>query len=491
MREPLADHLLASGFLINAHRNPSAPALHVNNQLYSYGDLLRMAEIVFASLDKATPASLTGIYCAHSVWTYASILAVSLSGGCYVPLVPTLPASRLKKMAEHCPLEKILTESSLPFVARAKQVIIDKEKQPEKIERRIAQDLSYILFTSGSTGVPKAVPVSNANVKAFFEHYRERYNFNSSDRFLQPYELSFDVSVFSIFAAWNSGACVYVVPEKGFKYLNILKTVADHRITVSSMVPTLLSYVDRYLDEFKFPELRYSFFAGDRLEHDLAARWQQCAPGASIINSYGLTETTIVCTEYFWNKAQSQEECDYNMVPIGKPFAGMEYLIRSEDGSLQREGKGELCFSGPQVISSYLHGEGEDRFFDHKGKRFFSTGDIISVNAHGNFLFHGRIDSQVKIDGHRVETGEVEHALSESTGQAFVVLPVEEKGSVKLAAFSETRTKESQLNEELSKRLPGYMIPSYYIALEKFPLNSNGKIDRKALKEMFYERHTV
>ncbi|MBK6835712.1 MAG: AMP-binding protein [Bacteroidetes bacterium] len=343
--------------------------------------------------------------------------------------------------------------------------------------------MAYVIYTSGSTGKPKGVPISRNNVNHLFNYYLGEYDFNANDKFLQSYELSFDVSVFSIFCAWNVGATVYVVPEANAKHIAIFKTIQQYKITVASFVPGVLSLIEKYLTEFNFPDLRYSFFSGDALKHSLAKKWKVCLPNGEIHNFYGPTETTIVCTRYIWQEIEAGQESKNDIVPIGKPFPQMNFILVSEVGEIisDMNTEAELCFEGEQVIDSYLNNKYEDRFLDISNKRYYRTGDRVTLNENGNLIFHGRLDSQVKINGYRVELAEIENAIYLDSACQNKVIVESKNGANQLIAFIESDN-EMKLHELLEKRIPLYMIPSKFIFVKHLPLTINGKLDMEKLK---------
>lgn len=476
---------LASRFLENARIHAARPALHIGGKFYSYPELLSHAEQVFSSISKSPVTRLVGIYCTDSAWTYAAIIAVLSSGSAYVPLNPKFSPQRLRTMSEYMRLEAIVTDVPLPFDFSGQTIMIDEGAKAVPLALRRKPDVAYVLYTSGSTGQPKAVPVSHASICAFFDHYDAHYDFDEKDRFLQPYELSFDVSVFSTFAAWNAGACTYVVPSGGFRYLNIPAVIRDHRITVTSMVPTVLIYLEKYLPSFTFGSVRYSFFCGDRLLEKTADAWHRCTPNAKLVNSYGPTELTIVCTEYHWsaNSGRDREAT----VTIGKPFAGMRCVFRDESGNFSENGPGEILFAGPLSIENYLFGADEERFVNVNGSKMFCTGDVGFLNDDGEIEFIGRYDSQVKVDGYRVELAEVERALRTVCEGNVAVLAVGDNGLNKLIAFVESRGGDQR--PAVPATLAPYMHPAEFIFMQELPLNINGKTDRAALNRIYHERH--
>jgi amino acid adenylation domain-containing protein len=479
------DESVAQRVAVNMREFADNKALHIGNRYYTYRELHEITRAVYAQIPAGKCYDRIGIYCSNDVYTYASILAAGLYGAAYVPLNRNFPVLRNKRIVADCSLELVLgsieNEDVKEISDGVEYVPTGSALQPANSEAagKTEQKTCYILFTSGSTGDAKGVPVSNENVRSFFNYFLRNYDFNEQDRFLQTYELTFDVSVFSFFMPLLVGACCYVLPEEGIKPLKIAEYLLKHDITVVSMVPGVLSYLDNYFNEISLPHLRYSFFSGDALYHDLAVKWSASVPHAAIHNFYGPTETTIVCTRYIFDPERSAAERMNGIVPLGKAFEGMEFMIVNED--LAETGKGELCFFGTQVIGAYLNDANEDKFFVKKQKRYYKTGDIASVNEQGNLIFHGRTDSQVKINGYRVELAEVEHAVQQASGQRCVVMCVKTGNLNRLIAFFEATINEAALREKLSELIPGYMIPQEFISVTEFPLNANGKTDRKAL----------
>jgi acyl-coenzyme A synthetase/AMP-(fatty) acid ligase len=260
--------------------------------------------------------------------------------------------------------------------------------------------------------------------------------------------------------------------------------IKEQGITVSSFVPGVLQYVEKYLDEFSFPALRFCFFSGDKLLQTLAEKWHKVAKNALIYNCYGPTETTIVCTEYFWHKDLSSEEAHNNIVSLGKPFENMQTVFLDDHDNVNRV-SGELCFSGPQVIDAYLDEKQNNKFFDFEGNRYYKTGDLAGYNKNGNLVFYGRKDSQVKINGYRVELLEVEQAIRHVTKKNVVVQPNTTNEMPVLIAFIETSELDvMDLKINLKEILPDYMIPNSYKLVQEFPKNTNGKIDMQQLKKM-------
>ncbi len=501
---------MISGFLKNVLSFPHNNALFVNNEYYTYSELFSISHKIYSQLNQfQTLFDKIGIYCKDDVETYASIIAVSLYGAAYVPINSKYPFIRNNYIVNETQIQVILNARDLieQNVFSDKILIsinLEDYQEENSIDVRqnfikTNQPLAYILFTSGTTALPKGVPVSIANLNSFFSHFHNQrlYSFSQNDRFLQVYELTFDVSVFSFFMPLSLGACCYVLPQKGIRFLEILKFIKEFDITVISMVPTIIQFMGKYLDEIKFPSLKYSFFSGDKLSHNCATHWARSAYNATLINYYGPTETTIVCTYYPWNEYDSQLQSVNDVVPIGKSFEGMEFVILNEKNQLiENDQKGELCFHGSQVINGYLNNTNSDKFIEiyvnNTSKIFYRTGDICSLNKYGNLIFYGRKDNQHKINGHRVDLIEIEGAIKSIINSFFSINCFKDKlGRNLLILFIVNDDFDiNSFKSKLSELLPNYMIPQKIILLENMPLNFNNKVDQNQLAQIF-EKYQV
>lgn len=488
------------GFVTSYHSFPGNQALYINGRYYTYAELMDLALFLHSKIDKKKRYSFIGIYCTSDVFSYAAILAVLIYGAAYVPLNPLFPKARNLTIIENCGLEIIISNQLISEYKSKADIVTVSElpdsdlSKPIHIPEAVSDSkYAYVMFTSGSTGNPKGVPISKKNLEVFFDYFLSNYVFQPDDRFLQPYECTFDVSVFSIFMPWYVGACCYVVPSDGIKYLNIIKFLNDHHITVCSLVPTVLVFLEKHAHSLSFPSLRYSFFSGDILYHDLAVKWKSYTPNAELHNFYGPTETTIVCTRYVWNESGSAKESINNVVPLGQPFTGIEFIILNENNVLADKHEiGELCLSGDQVIENYLGNVHKEAFLNYGGKHYYRTGDMVSVNYCGNILFHGRKDSQVKVNGYRVELTEIEAAIQKITNKmCFVKLQKNKNGLGVLVACIEAGSDEDALIKELMLCLPQYMIPKKILAVREWPFNLNGKTDRQELKKLLDGRSAI
>ncbi len=349
-------------------------------------------------------------------------------------------------------------------------------------------DLAYILFTSGSTGTPKGVPVRHSNVIAYLDHVVPRYGTGPGSRMSQSFDLTFDPSVFDMFVAWTSGATL-VVPDRR-ELLAVSEFVERRGITHWFSVPSVVSLAQRLrrLRPGCMPGLRWSLFAGEQLTLAQARAWRAAAPNSEIENIYGPTELTVTCTEFRLPDGSWPDTAN-STVPIGRVYPRLEHRILDE----------ELVVRGPQRFPGYLDPvDNAGRFVDDDGvvydgsgpltdAHWYRTGDRVA-RQDGELVHLGRLDQQVKVQGYRVELGEVEAALRALPGvEDAVVLAVPDRsGHIDLfAAYTGAATDCGDLLDRLRQRLPAYMIPRTATALDALPLNANGKIDRRALADSF------
>jgi D-alanine--poly(phosphoribitol) ligase subunit 1 len=485
-------------FLHAALNHPESAAVCKGSLIVSYSRLAAMVNVVARTiLDEAQDEKRIAVADQNDAWTYASFIALNLLGKTYVPLNIRNPLLHQQKIIREAELTILLSSEDYKLPGLRRLLYDQSETTPDAeeafgytIPASGVEQPAYLLFTSGSTGSPKGVPVYNRHLNAFFSYFLDsgKYDFSNSDRMLQVYEASFDVSVFSAFLPLFIGASMYLLPRKNFIYLEIPKALEEHAITVLSMVPSVLHYLQPHFHEFEFKSLRYSFFSGDKLLHSLTTRWSKCIPNAEIINCYGPTETTIVCTAYPWNERDAASESLHDIVPLGKVFPGTYPLIIDLQGLEVPAGTvGELCFSGAQVIDAYLNNAFPEQFFkmvrSGSSHLYYRTGDLALFNQRGNLLFAGRADNQVKINGYRIEPAEVEAAIRSLAGSAMatVFAHSDEKGRFLLYAFVEGDGAEEEIRNLLKNRIPPQAIPARILFLDKIPLTNNGKINRNEL----------
>lgn len=480
-------------FLRQVSLSPQQLAIDAGEVQLSYQELLLMVLNIEQKIIAHSPSAIIAIQADSSPNMIASMLAVWKQNKTIVPVHPQWPEQRklelLKKTGAQLYIEieeGTVCLRELSWTAPGKQSFF-------------AETPAYILYTSGSTGAPKGVPVPYSALQHFLQFFvKGDYDFNHSDRFLQVYEPVFDVFYFSLLVPLCCGStCVLLPQNKLPRYLSILKTLRDQKITVVSMVPSILLMALPFLKDFELPHIRYSFFSGDALTLPAAEAWNRVCKNGVLHNCYGPTETTIVCTRYIWQEDWAKQESLHQIVPLGEPFPEMDFLLIDEQLEPVPAGHiGELAFSGPQVIPAYLHQESPEKFFtfyagEGKEKRYYRTGDLVSVNGRGQLLFHGRNDFQLKINGFRIDPAEIEAAIQGELSTPAIVLGIPNTQQLlELHAFLLKKEELPILGEfpkdllqQLQLKIPEYMVPQHFHWVDSFPLSSNGKIDRKALME--------
>lgn len=516
---------LSGAFLRSAKQFPERPAISVGGHEISYHELAQRAMRLAATIQTAVPAGgvpLTGVFAYRSETAYAAVLGALIAGHGYVPLNRTFPVDRTRLMLERsmcrsivvdagsepqldtllagfqtpllllCPDRSDVSELAAKFpvhrIVGANDLARADDWQAADVP---SNSIAYLLFTSGSTGQPKGVMVSQANVLHYVDYVTKRYGFTSTDRMSQTFDLTFDLSAHDMFVAWHNGACVCCPTQK--QLIKPGAFVNDTRLTVWFSVPSTAVFMRRFgvLKPNMYPNLRLTLFCGEALPVETVREWAAAAPNSVIENIYGPTELTIACTTYRWDNKNSPAECEQGVVPIGEPFDDMQALVVDEKLREVQDGTaGELLMTGPQLSLGYWHDEEKTRgaFVTVPGRNgiYYKTGDRVRRRAAGKPLVYlGRLDSQIKVLGHRVELGEVESAVRQASGLDGVVAlgwPLTESGADGIEVFLETDDFDTKrLLEELKTKLPLYMVPRTVRLVARFPLNANGKYDRGAL----------
>ena len=523
------EHSLLRGFLASCERHPERPALEVAGETLTYAELKGKAAGLAATLQREGPSEdppLTAVFAYRSVTAFAGVLAALMRGHGYVPLNRTLPPERTRSMLERSGCRAVVVDAAsaeamddilrgvpegmlilLPdaettepwagrwpghrFIGKAGLCRADDWQAGGEVDGRA---VAYLLFTSGSTGQPKGVMVSHDNGRSYIDWTVRRYAITEEDRLSQTFDMTFDLSVHDMFVAWESGACLCCPSQK--EMIKPGKFITGSRLTIWFSVPSTVIFMKR-LGQLKpgaYPGLRLSLFCGEALPVAAVRDWAAAAPHSVIENIYGPTELTIACTAYRWDPDRSPADCEMDVVPIGRPFDGMEARVVDAEGRPVGPGQeGELLMTGPQLALGYWNDprRTEQAFVRIPGdsRVFYRTGDRVRCPVGTKpMTYLGRMDTQVKILGHRVELGEVEAVLRQVTGcDAAVALawPVSASGADGIEAFVQTAALDpDRVREAMRERLPSYMVPRNVRALERFPLNANGKFDRMALTRL-------
>ncbi|TKH36518.1 non-ribosomal peptide synthetase [Paenibacillus polymyxa] len=434
------------------------------------------------------PDSIVGIMVERSLEMVIGIFGILKAGGAYMPIDPDYPKARIEYLLEDSEIGVLISKKQFLEKVEFYGKYIDIEDEslyagnPMNLEVVCSpQNLAYIIYTSGSTGKPKGVMVEHkgvANLEAFF---KTRLNVSESDRIIQFASISFDAAVWEIFMGLLAGATLYISSGDIINdYRRFEEYLNENEITIATLPPPYLAN----LDPEKVTSLKKVIAAGSASTPELLKKWSN---RISYINAYGPTETTVCATVW---KADDCETADKS-VPIGKPITNTRVFIVDENNNLKPIGvEGELCVSGAGLARGYLKKPEltREKFVPNPfmpGELMYKTGDLAKWLPDGNIAFAGRKDHQVKIRGYRIELEEIEAALLKHADINEAVVIDREDSSVGryLCAYivSDREVTVTEIRELISKELPDYMIPSYFMRIAKVPLTINGKLDRKAL----------
>lgn len=493
----------------HAAATPARVALVVDERPYTYKELAEIAGRVGGWVRRICQADRpphVGILAARSIETYAGILGACWAGGAYVPLNPRQPTSLLAATIARAGLDAIvvdrrgqkhLKDLSLDPIPLLQPSDWDESTNlpadpPAEVPR---ESPAYIIFTSGTTGVPKGVIITTGAVSHLLKRAQDRYQHRPQDRFAQFFETSFDASVLEMFSAWAAAASVHVIPET--QLLVPSGYIRRHELTVWHSVPSIITVLQKLkqLAPRSLPTLRITCFGGEPLTVAAARGWQLAAPNCLIDNQYGPTEAAVACTAQRLTEPPV-ETPGRETLSIGTPFPGMFVDVVDESGRfLDANETGELSIAGPQLAAGYLDDPDlTARRFptlthpQHGTMRWYLTGDLGMRDAAGRLHHLGRTDNQVKILGHRVELEAIDSHLRAVCGTdsaAAIAWPIVDGHASGVVAFvAGSQLSADVVRDHMVQRVPAYMVPRAVRLMETLPLSANGKIDRKALRAM-------
>nr|WP_290442385.1 non-ribosomal peptide synthetase [Pseudoalteromonas sp. OANN1] len=438
-------------------------------------------------------------------WQLVATTAIMMAGGAYLPLETSWPQERCTKVIRKsgCRLALVIDSKDVPegiaHINISEQSLQCSEPQATAVAFTSVQkpsDLAYIIFTSGSTGEPKGVAIEHRSAVNTLLDINNKYEVTANDRILAVSALSFDLSVYDLFGLLACGGCiVFPSHEKAMDPTHWAQLIEQHQVTLWDTVP---ASVELLVEQFDFlgrsstAPIRNVMMSGDWIDPALPRRIWNTFKGANAISMGGATEGSIWSIFY----RITQDTSGWKSVPYGKPLANQSFHILNDNLQQVPPGVvGELFIGGVGVAREY-YGDPElsaYRYIYHKGlgQRLYRTGDMGRYMTDGNIEFMGRVDDQVKINGFRIETGEIEQQLSalDDVYTCLVTVNKLESGMTSLVAylqlnkhsnFDESNITE-HVREQLSANLPAYMIPQFVLLIEKWPLTANGKVDKKSL----------
>ncbi|MEE4561814.1 amino acid adenylation domain-containing protein [Paenibacillus polymyxa] len=485
---------------------PNKTALILGEQNMSYEEVNKRANQLARILRRKGVGSnrSVGIMVERSFEMIIAILAIHKAGGAYIPIDPAYPKERVRYMLQDSVTNLVLTKTKWKECLSGFETEIllmdvglsDNEDDTNLNCVNKPEDMAYIMYTSGSTGKPKGVIVQHRSVVNNMLWMQRKYSITEADVIMQKTSYTFDVSVFELCWWYFQGAATLCLLEPGAEKdpESIIRTVEQKKVTVIHFVPSMLH---AFLDYLEYGEghiqrlssIQKVFTSGEALTcwhvQRFNDRWRR---DRNIVfsNLYGPTEGTIH-DSYF----DCPSDFEMDSIPIGKPIDNIQMHIIDQDGQLQPIGvAGELCISGTGVAAGYVNlpEATEEKFVRDPfrvGQKMYKTGDLARWKSDGNIEYMGRKDFQIKIRGYRIEIGEIENVLHQYPGiqQALVTVYMDAKNNGHLCAYiMESRSiNENSIKEYLIQRVPDYMVPSYFIKLDRFPLSQSGKIDRRNL----------
>ncbi|MCK4257326.1 MAG: amino acid adenylation domain-containing protein [Halanaerobiales bacterium] len=491
------DKLVYQLFEEQVYKNPDRVALIFEDKQMTYLELNEKANQLARVLRNKGVKSdqIVGLMVEPSFEMFIGILGIIKAGGAYLPIDPDYPQERIDFILKDSEVDILITQNKLySYISFDGEIIdLDDENnyQGERGNLEIVnkkQDLIYIIYTSGSTGKPKGVMVEHRNVLAYINAFKKEFNPDHTDVVLQQASYAFDASIEEIFPILTEGGKLVISKRDQIRDINILIDVLEkNKATIISCSPLLLNELNKM---HPIESIHTYISGGDVLKAEYIFNLQK---HAKVYNTYGPTETTVCVT---YNKCKDSEMVN---VPIGKPIANYKVYILDRNQQLVPVGvAGELCVAGDGVTRGYLNRPEltAEKFIPNMflknsnvlRDKIYRTGDKARWLPDGNVEFLGRIDNQVKIRGFRIELGEIENQLlnHDKIAEAVVIDRIEPNGDKYLCAYlvlvgEVNSLSVAEIRTYLEKELPDYMIPSFFIQLDKIPLTTNGKVDRNAL----------
>jgi amino acid adenylation domain-containing protein/non-ribosomal peptide synthase protein (TIGR01720 family) len=518
---PYGNQCIHELFEQTAERFPDKLAVVSSNQQLTYAQLNQRANTLAHYLMKrgVGPESMVGLCLERSTDLLVGLLGILKAGGAYVPLDPGYPKERLSFMLEDTDAPVVVTQESLLSALpqnNAEVILLDRDRQAidaESMENPVSKaspgNLAYIIYTSGSTGKPKGVMVQHSSLVNYTHVARELYGIRTDDRALQFASINFDTSAEEIYPCLSCGATLHLRTDEMMGSARLfIDTCRDWGITVLNL-PTaywheLVNCIDSEDIDFPTP-IRIVIVGGEKALPERLAVWQEhVGESVRLMNTYGPTEATIVSTTCDLSSAGLALRDDREL-PIGIPIPTTHiYVLDSFLQPVPVGVPGELHIAGPGLARGYLNAPETtsekfipNPFSPDADARMYKTGDRVRFFDDGNIEFLGRIDHQVKIRGYRLETAEIEAVLRQHPDlqETVVVAREDSPGTKRLVAYVVGRPAASlaisELRQMVKDKLPDYMMPSAFVALDTLPISPNGKLDMRALPAPDQSRSAV
>ncbi|WP_020588915.1 hybrid non-ribosomal peptide synthetase/type I polyketide synthase [Desulfobacter curvatus] len=495
---PISEERLHTLFYKQACQQPEHVAIITPKLIMSYDELANRSQAVGEILqaEGSLPNTLVGVVMEKGWEQVVAVLGTLYSGAAYLPIEPSLPRERIHHLLENGDVNLVLTQSwlenEIDWPEGIKRFSVDQVSFSGRRKRFIPlqtiDDLAYVIYTSGSTGLPKGVMIDHKGAVNTILDINERFSIGPQDKVLALAELNFDLSVYDIFGSLAAGGAIVIPsPDEKKDPAHWFELMNKTGVTIWNSVPAMMSMMTEYLSAKPvrtIKDLRIILLSGDKIPVSLPEKIEVITENADTISLGGATEASIWSILFPVKEYNKQSKT----IPYGRPMRNQKFHVLNktmEDCPVWVPG--DLYISGAGLSTGYWKDidRTEKSFIqnEHTGERLYKTGDIGRYLLDGNIEFLGREDFQVKIAGYRIELGEIEETLKGYPGVQDAIVSVQsEKHLVAyLVASKDLNNFEIKVKTYLKEKLPDYMIPDFFTQLETFPLNQNGKVDRKRL----------
>jgi len=477
---------------------PGRIALQDENNALSYSAMDDLSDRMAADMitHGLQKGDRVAVFAHKRVECILTIFAVLKSGAVYVPIDPKNPVTRLAGILDEVnPKICVGQEEDLPKV-QSWGSFIDMDKllnwvpgKPKGALPTVTEDdMCYIIYTSGSTGRPKGVQITHKNTAAFFSSIEQRYIMDNNAKCLTTIPYYFDGSISDTFYSLYKGAFVLITPALPIPSL-LIEMIEEHQVTHIVAVTSILKLLsESFLENIdRVKTVKTILTGGEACDKQVVNNLIGAFPELTITNAYGPTEATCDSITYtiHRNNLITGKDQEY---PIGKPLRTIEaYLV-----DVDENGIGELCLGGDQLFSAYFNRPEETArvFRTINGSRCYTTGDLCRIDENGDYIFIGRRDDEIKLNGNRVHLSEIKNALTRVAGiRAVEIIAIDVRGQKQICSFFEPENKFDyddfeELRENLKNMLPSYMLPRFYLQMMEWPLVPSQKIDRKKLSKI-------
>ncbi len=492
---------------ITAENYPEKLSFVDSNRGLTFSDLRQESlKIATVLINKDYFKKPIAVFLDQSVECISSFMGIAYAGDFYTLIDTKMPAARIEKIMTTLNPAAIITdekhkESASVFAGETEVLVytelmqndVNEEKVYQTVEKIVDTDVIYVLFTSGSTGIPKGVTIGHRSLIDFTEWTTSAFDINSNDVFGNQVPFFFDHSLTDIYGTLKSGATLYIIPKKCFIFpIKLLEFIKEKQINTVVFVPSVLCNVANLdlLTKCDVTCLRKIIFGGEAMPNKQLNYWRKNIPNALYGNIYGPTEGTGVCAFYIADR----EFADNESFPIGWPCRNADVFVLNDKNELvQGSEQGELCLRGTSLAYGYYNNqERTDAAFVQNPlnmaypEKIYRTGDVVHYNERGELIYDGRKDFQIKHNGHRIELGEIDTEVSSLDG-VDMCCTLYDRANDKIVLYYTGTADSVEIRKSLAALIPDYMIPNKIESLKEMPLNLNGKIDRALLNKQVNE----